>query len=194
MDETYDLMRSVRDKRYRYIRNYQPEKPYAQHIAYMDEMPTMQEWRRLHGEGKLEGPQKLFFSPKPAEELYDTTADPHEVRNLASDSKHQDILKRLRAAHETWTRETKDLGHLPEPELLERMRPAGKWSVTAEPRISREGETVTITCATEGASIAYAPAEGRWLLYSKPFRAPQGTAIRAKACRLGWKDSEIARG
>src|SRR5262249_2266535 len=57
MDEALDIIRGVRDKRYHYIRNYRPDLPYAQHIAYMDEMPTMQEWRRLAAERKLEGPQ-----------------------------------------------------------------------------------------------------------------------------------------
>jgi uncharacterized sulfatase len=195
MDETYDLMRSVRDRRYRYIRNYMPERTYAQHIAYMDEMPTMQEWRRLHAEGKLTGPQKNFFAqPKPVEELYEITKDPHEVNNLAAAPEHQAALKRLRATHEQWTRETSDLGHLPEPELQERMRPGGKWSVTSAPRISREDEIVTITCATEGASIAYAPAGSRWQLYTKPVRVARGTPVRAKACRLGWRDSEEVSG
>ena len=45
MDETYDRIRTVRDERYRYVRNYHPELPYAQYINYMDEMPTMQVWR-----------------------------------------------------------------------------------------------------------------------------------------------------
>ena len=42
MDETFDRIRTVRDKRFKYIRNYHPELPYAQYIHYMDEMPTMQ--------------------------------------------------------------------------------------------------------------------------------------------------------
>ena len=58
MDEKYDMVRSARDKRFRYIRNFMPEMPYAQHIDYMDMMPTMQEWRRLAAEDKLVGPQK----------------------------------------------------------------------------------------------------------------------------------------
>ena len=74
MDETYDIIRSVRDKRYRYIRNYQPGKPYAQYIDYMEEMPMMREMRHLNAQGKLEGAQKLFFRPeKPVEELFDST-------------------------------------------------------------------------------------------------------------------------
>ncbi|MDB4409131.1 hypothetical protein N9165_03610, partial [Akkermansiaceae bacterium] len=32
MDERYDIIRSVRDKQYRYIRNYEPLKPYFQYM------------------------------------------------------------------------------------------------------------------------------------------------------------------
>src|SRR5262249_9021300 len=57
MDETYDRIRAVRDTRWKYIRNFYPELPYAQHLDYMDLMPTMQAWRKLNAEGKLTGPQ-----------------------------------------------------------------------------------------------------------------------------------------
>jgi uncharacterized sulfatase len=78
MDEAPDRIRAVRSKQFKYIRNFQPELPYAQRIDYMELMPTMQVWRRLNYEGKLAGPQKLFFQlTKPAEELYDVNVDPH---------------------------------------------------------------------------------------------------------------------
>lgn len=121
MDETPDRIRAVRDQRFKYIRNYQPELPYAQKISYMEEMPTMQEWRRLNAEGKLTGAQKNFFAAsKPAEELYDTESDPHEVKNLAGSAEHTAKLKELRAALDEWIRKTGDLGAIPEPELIQR--------------------------------------------------------------------------
>jgi N-sulfoglucosamine sulfohydrolase len=121
MDETFDRIRAVRDERFKYIRNYYPELPYAQHILYMDEMPTMRVWRKWAAEGKLTGPQKNFFAPtKPAEELYDTHADPHEVNNLAGDPTHANKLKELRAALDQWVKDTKDLGDVPEDELIRR--------------------------------------------------------------------------
>ena len=47
----------------------------------------MQEWRRLDAEGNLVGPKGLFFAKtKPAEELYDTQADPHEVKQWSPTS------------------------------------------------------------------------------------------------------------
>lgn len=121
MDETFDRIRAVRDTQFKYIRNYYPQLPYAQHILYMDEMPTMMAWRRQATAGKLNAVQSLFFAPnKPAEELYDTAADPHEVKNLASDPTHQDKLKELRAALDAWTKDTNDLGAVPETELIKR--------------------------------------------------------------------------
>jgi uncharacterized sulfatase len=121
MDETYDRIRAVRTERFKYVRNFHPELPYAQRIAYGELMPTMQAWRRLNAEGKLEGPQKLFFAPtKPREELYDVASDPHEVRNLADSPEHRKTLEELRAVMDRWIDQTHDLGAVPERELIER--------------------------------------------------------------------------
>jgi len=43
MDPVMDTARAVRDKRYKYIRNYFPEKPFVQFLPYRDQMPLMQE-------------------------------------------------------------------------------------------------------------------------------------------------------
>ena len=121
MDQTPDRIRAVRDARFKYTRNFETNLPYAQRIVYMEEMPTMQEWRRLDAEGKLAGPQKLFFAPtKPDEELYDTETDPHEVNNLAARPEHGAKLKELHEALDDWIRKTGDLGQIPERELIKR--------------------------------------------------------------------------
>lgn len=203
MDETYDIIRAVRDKRFKYIRNFQACKPYAQYIDYMEKMPTMQEMRRLNKAGELVGPQKLFFLPeKPEEELYDTVADPHEVNNLAALPEHEDTLKRMRARLDKWMEETNDLGLIPEDVLNERMRPGGKWQTTAKPvvlsRSHGTGEVfgVSLNCETEGASIAYATDTGdntHWKLYTEPLRLMKGATLRAKAIRIGFKESDEVR-
>jgi uncharacterized sulfatase len=210
MDEAYDTMRSVMDKRYHYIRNFHPDRPYAQYIDYLEEMPTMKELRRLYkghmnaldpNYGKALNPAQLRFmaADKPPEELYDLTFDPHEINNLADSPRHQAILKRMRAALDNWRKETKDLGDAPEMELRERMRPGGVWQKVAAPAVSESAAgsevKVKLTCATEGASIAYTTDEGerpRWLLYKGELTLKRPVTLRVKACRLGYLDSEEA--
>ncbi|HUV64268.1 MAG TPA: sulfatase-like hydrolase/transferase, partial [Sedimentisphaerales bacterium] len=206
MDEAYDLIRAVRDKRYKYIRNYMPHLSRGQDINYMNEMPTMQEMRRLNAEGKLEGPQKQYFEEtKPVEELYDTATDPHEVKNLASDPKYKDVLRRMRVIHAKWVRETGDIGLIPEPEFDEMKRTGGEFQKTAEPVFWtpkwQPGEAtrrITIACPTAGASIVYrisgdGQTNSAWRLYTKSVWLTQGKMLHAKACRIGFKDSGEVR-
>jgi uncharacterized sulfatase len=123
MDERYDMVRSVRDHRYKYIRNYMPQLPWFhdQYVSYMYEMPTMVAWQRLADAGALVGPPAVFMAKsKPTEELYDTQADPFELRNLADSTDHREILGRLRQAHRAWQEEIIDLGLLPEADLRTR--------------------------------------------------------------------------
>ena len=61
MDIEYDMMRSARDARFLYIRNFSPELPYAGHIIYRNQSDIMQEWFRLQAEGKLTGPAALWM-------------------------------------------------------------------------------------------------------------------------------------
>jgi len=203
MDETYDIIRAVRDKRFKYIRNFKPGRPYAQYIDYMEKMPTMQEMRRLNKESTLTGPQKIFFLPeKPEEELYDCLEDPHEIRNLAGAPEQRERLAAMRKILDEWMKDTKDLGLIPEDELNERMRPGGKWATTAAPAMNPPGGnhqepiTIAMTCPTEGASIAWTSDEGgqaHWRLYSRPIRLDRSATIRAKAVRLGYHESPEVR-
>ena len=195
-----EFIRSVRDKRYRYVRNFMPERPYAQRIPYMEKMPIMQEWRRLNAEGKLKGPQKLFFQgTKPPEELYDIEADPYEVNNLADSPQYKHVLERMRTVLERWMEDTNDLGRIPEDELIERMWPGRKQPLTATPTVeavpAADGKmTVEIDCATEGASIGYRLGEkGRWLIYTLPIHLKPGTVVRTKAVRIGYLPSRQVR-
>lgn len=199
MDEARDIIRAVRDKRFKYIRNFMPELPYAQSIDYMDQMPTMREMRRLHAAGELNDIQQLFFrSTKPVEELYDTQADPHEIRNLAADPQFQGPLQRLRKALDIWARDTGDLGLIPEPILDEVVRPEGRWRTTDQPQITAQDGRVTVSCRTKGASIAYAigadqSGQRGWKLYTEPIAVSSNTRLRVKACRLGYRDSPVVQ-
>ncbi|QEL15706.1 sulfatase family protein [Limnoglobus roseus] len=121
MDETEDRVRSVRSDRYRYVRNFHPELPYAQWQNYGDEMPAMKVWRKLAFDGKLNDVQMAFFArTKPKEEFYDLNADPYETKNLATSADHAKILAEHRTALDQWIKETKDLGQVPEKDLIAR--------------------------------------------------------------------------
>ena len=82
------------------------------------------------------------------------------------------------------------------------MRPGGVWQVAVAPIISEVGKAangttrVKLTSPTEGASIAYTFDPGdkpRWQLYTKELMVADMTALRAKSCRLGYKDSPEVR-
>ncbi len=135
MDERYDIIRSVRDKRYRYIRNYEPLKTYYQYMNTPEKGATMKEIRRVHAEGKLPAAAKLFMAErKSVEELYDLQNDPHAINNLADDPKYADRLKRMREVHLKWVLQTKDLGLMPEPELVEREKKYGsRYAILRQP-------------------------------------------------------------
>ena len=112
-------MRTVRDRRWRYIRNYPPHTTVASLNRYKEKcfliMPLM---RRLHAEGQLAGPALALMTQRaPDEELYDSEADPHMIHNLAASPEPapREALLRLRAALDTWTIETGDRGHIAEP-------------------------------------------------------------------------------
>jgi len=120
MDERYDFARAVRDKKYKYIRNYMPHLPWGQHLDYLWRSRSTQSLWAEHKAGRLKGAEKLFFEPKATEELYDTKADPHEVNNLAGDPAHSDALKRMRKAQRKWAVDINDIGFLPEGEFLAR--------------------------------------------------------------------------
>jgi arylsulfatase A-like enzyme len=117
MDERYDLIRSVRDQRYVYIRNYMPHRPYGQHVDYMFGMPLLPVWKRMYDEGRLKPPQTFFWEPKPSEELYDLQSDKWEVHNLAGVDAHRETLARMRRALAAHEREVRDVGFMPEYEL-----------------------------------------------------------------------------
>ncbi|MFO7775739.1 MAG: sulfatase-like hydrolase/transferase [Candidatus Hydrogenedentota bacterium] len=126
MDERYDMVRSVRNDRYIYVRNYMPHRIYGQYIGYMFITETTQVWHDLYHEGELEPPQTYFWEEKPAEELYDLENDPHEVNNLVDSEEHQAVLNELRQAHRDHMMATRDAGFLPEAEMHRRAKGSTK--------------------------------------------------------------------
>lgn len=119
-DETVFRFRTVRDTRYRYIRNFTSERPFLQPNAYKEKQyPVWNLLKELHEQGRLTPVQAQLCQPTmPPEELYDLEADPHEIRNLADSLSHAAVLKRLRGVIEKWIEETNDQGRQLEPAEL----------------------------------------------------------------------------
>ena len=111
-DEVMECIRGVNDDRYVYIRNYFPQDPYDQHHIYMDlYRPALHIMRRLKAENKLNSTQLLFLADsKPVEELYDYTADPYCVNNLAAKPEMLPVLNRMREYMDDWNRNNYDAG------------------------------------------------------------------------------------
>jgi len=126
MDERYDIIRAVRDERFRYIRNFEPLKPYYQYMNTPERGATMQEIRRAEEADELTGAMALFSAEhKPVEELYDLENDPHEIHNLADDPAHADRKAELQQALRDWQLRIRDLGLIPESEIAVREQAAG---------------------------------------------------------------------
>jgi N-sulfoglucosamine sulfohydrolase len=223
MDEQLDRSRTACDGRFRYLQHAYPDRPYLQHHHYADALPTWRELRRLSFEeanqlavgqppDRLTPLQRRLLQAKPAEELYDLAADPHETVNLAQDPAYAATLQRLRAALAEWQRDVGDLGLTDEAMLVARWRPDGIVPVTAAPQPERVGGRVLASCVTPGASIGWTddppdaapppspfaaivgdpPADARhWRLVTGPVVPPAGAArLWFRAQRLGYLPSD----
>ncbi len=197
MDSEYDVRRAVRDKRFKYIRNYRPDIGCYQDIEFRKNLASMRELLRLRDAGQLNQAQMYWFRKRKApEELYDLTEDPHELNNLADDPAYREDLIRLRSALDRWLDEVGDQPLRSEKELVWSMWPGGVQPVTEPPKIFKQGNSIHLTCATAGASIAYqingkGYTKDHWFLYSKPFEAKRGDEVSARAIRIGYQQSEI---
>jgi arylsulfatase A-like enzyme len=196
-DTETDCNRAVRDKRYKYIRYFYPEKPMFLHAAYRDQQPIMRELYRLRDIDSLTEAQKLWFRErKPPFEFFDVENDPHEINDLSGDPKYIDKIKELSDEMDRWLTEIDDTGIIPESELITRIWPGGSQPVTAVPIVNFKNEQVNIQCATKGASIGYKIFDGdqepsAWQVYTGPFDKPNNKQVMAIAHRIGYEPSQI---
>ncbi len=196
-DEEYDMIRAVRDHRFKYLRNYQPEKPYYLPVAYREQMPIMQELLRMRDAGTLDAYQAQWFRPtKDPEELFDTENDPHELHNLAGDPAYAEKLAELSAECDRWMEAIDDNGRMTEQAYLASIWPGGEQPATAPPSATVANNSVALASATDGASIGYQvladgqEASDRWAVYTGPVDVPQGSRLVAVAHRIGYAPSD----
>jgi len=102
----YDPIRGVRTERFKYIRSFE-KRPF---------------WFPPNVDGGLskEVARRLgyFNKPRASEMLFDLQEDPTERKNLVSDPRYADVLKKMRSILEEWMRRTADPllhGYVPPP-------------------------------------------------------------------------------
>ncbi len=154
MDERYDIIRSVRDQRYRYIRNFEPLKPYYQYMNTPEKGATMKEIRKAEAAGNLSLAMALFSAPrKPVEELYDLKNDPQEIHNLSEDPKQQKRLKQMRNALTAWQNDVGDIGLIPEAEIeIQEQNSGSRFEILNNPKGSRQALGRLVDMATEASN------------------------------------------
>lgn len=145
-DEKYDLVRTLRVGRWKYMRNYEAFLFDGLQNNYRYRMLAYQQWRQLFEAGELDPVQQQFFQPKAVEALYDLAADPHEVRNLADDPVHADRLRQLRQRLQTRLKRMPDLSFFTETHLVaEALEAPVAFGQTHRPRAARLIETVDLS-------------------------------------------------
>lgn len=128
VDEVRDLARSVRDRRFLYLRNYQPHLGYNQPTGWPDLGEIRHEFYRLTDQERMTTAQWQFAGPtRPVEELYDTQTDPLNLTNLAADPKYSHHLKRLRVANRSHIAQARDVGFVPESEVWKTIGTSTPW-------------------------------------------------------------------
>jgi arylsulfatase A-like enzyme len=195
-DRQYDTIRAVRDARFKYLRNYNPEQGYYLPLSYREQMPIMQELLRLRDLGQLNEAQAQWFrSVKPEQELFDTESDPHELVNLATDPAFAEKLSELSAELDNWLSGFDDKGMMPEPDFIREIWPGEEQPVTKSPTATQQYGRVVLVSTTEGANIGYqilaADEEltGTWSVYTGPVPVAADQRLIAIAHRIGYKPS-----
>jgi N-sulfoglucosamine sulfohydrolase len=113
-DFTIERVRAVTGKRFKYIRNFKADRPFMQ-PQYRDDTQTMHDIKAYYRSGKMNEAQRFMMAEsRVPEELYDLENDPHEIRNLAADPAHANVLAENRKILEQWIQQTGDKGQTDE--------------------------------------------------------------------------------
>jgi N-sulfoglucosamine sulfohydrolase len=184
--------RAVRDGQFKYIVNLLPGMPGATHIAYRDQLLSMQTLWQQFTAGKLNAAQRFWFEPRPAEELYDIVADPYEINNLIDSADYAATLARMRDALTDWRSAIADYSETAELQMAKEFWPDGEQPVTQAPQISiNKAGKASIVPAAANDSVGYRINGGAWKLYSKPLLLPNSATVEAKSVRYGWAESSV---
>jgi N-sulfoglucosamine sulfohydrolase len=106
-------LRAVRDRRWKYIRNLDPDAEHHTHIDRANPADGRSYWDSWVEAAAADPAARAAvdrYLRRPAEELYDLDADPWELSNLAADPSRAEILAKLRADLDAWMKAQGDEG------------------------------------------------------------------------------------
>jgi N-sulfoglucosamine sulfohydrolase len=103
----YYPIRGTRTRRSKYLRNLYPELTFP-HASDLFESPTWQSVAAIGDSGRVGQRPAAQYLHRPAEELYDLSADPDEISNLAQIPAHRETLEALRRETHAFRKRTGD--------------------------------------------------------------------------------------
>lgn len=200
-DEFTDRIRVVRDNQFLYVKNYHTKLPKYKNVSYRFKIPLMINILQNKDKNLLNSSQNYWFQPKTNEELYDCKNDPFQLNNIANNPLYAKKMQKLRKLVIEQFEDKLDYGKYNEADLINIMWPNGIQPKTSTVNYTIINKTITLNCATEGASISYLMVDktateqitqnSKWQLFTKPIKLAPNSKIIAKASRIGYKESEI---
>ena len=192
LDNFKGKTRAVRNKDYKFIKNYSIGIVGAQKLSFRENLMSMKELRKMYENNELNEIQKSWLNLIPELQLYDLNEDPHEINNLAYDPNYKEKVLLLENVLEQWIEKNNFHGHLEEEDLIEVFWPANTQPQTTEPLYSLENGFLHLknNNVSKDASIGFSYDGKNWEVYSEPIEIKKNKKIYFKAVRYGWKESE----
>ena len=115
-DELYGMRRGITDGRWKYIHRFTPHLTAAPYSFYQFGQAGWKAWQAAWEKDNLADRYKKIWEPDQViEELFDTNADPWEIKNLAADPAHRHQLTKMRGQLRSSMINARDTGLVPEP-------------------------------------------------------------------------------
>ena len=192
LDSFKGKTRAVRNKDYKFIKNYSLGIVGAQKLSFRENLMSMKELRKMYENNELNEIQRIWLELIPELQLYDLNNDPYEINNLAYDPNYKDKVLLLENVLEQWIEKNNFHGHLEEEDLIEVFWPANTQPQTTEPQYSLEDGFLYLknNDVSKDASIGFSYDGKNWEVYSEPIEIKKNKKIYFKAVRYGWKESE----
>ena len=192
LDSFKGKTRAVRNKDYKFIKNYSLGIVGAQKLSFRENLMSMKELRKMYENNELNEIQKIWLELIPELQLYDLNNDPYEINNLAYDPNYKDKVLLLENVLEQWIEKNNFHGHLEEEDLIEVFWPENTQPQTTEPLYYLEDGFLYLknNDVSKNASIGFSYDGKNWEVYSEPIEIKKNKKVYFKAVRYGWKESE----